>query len=733
MKKFFSILCALAIVLSASAVPAKHVIKLDKKALVKELSEQRVEKQAPVALNLNKVAKKSVKKVAHVYELAAPQVKKAKKDAVSFDILVDSITSFSAYVAVTPSDTTVTYYWDIFDAASVDTVSDADLAAYAKDYLDYLIEMNAYLGYAQTYADFLDKGFSDYMFDDLEPGTEYTVVAFEMNSVDGSLVGEATRYDFSTPDIELTGDTIYHDFTTPASFSYFSSYEQWSVQVSDSLYGLRMDIYNEDATSPAGVFEGEDFDIDYTYVKVAGEDGKLERIDALAAEAIIVDNTDSILVEAFITAVDGNVYAFSAFYAVPKKEAEDTIIATNLEVDDSLMGWTGALYLDASNEDFAEISFRVYPDSAYEGTYTIGVDAAGSLTTIEGKTIKAYSGSIVLEETEDGYAVGGAVLCDNNVEYTLDLTYVKPEKTREEVLEINDAKLVIYPTYGDWQVVGLTADSSRYIALDIVSTEVAGEYTIANVDAQYTYIYNLISRNDSLIAEEMYNPLDVYVTVAFNAADSTAVLTGTYLGQGYIDATDIPEFTFTINAKVSTYEGGTTEENEYDAEEDFIVNFDTYSTYEDYVAQYGVLFIDAQSNNNEYLSLELWLPEGASELVAGEYAVSATEGDAQSITAGEIDANEGQIYGSFAGTLNGGYINIPLWLFASGKVIVNEDGSIDVDALNTKGAAIKCHLGNAQGLKNVDAEATAAKRLVNGVLVIEKNGVLYNAQGAVVK
>ena len=74
-----------------------------------------------------------------------------------------------------------------------------------------------------------------------------------------------------------------------------------------------------------------------------------------------------------------------------------------------------------------------------------------------------------------------------------------------------------------------------------------------------------------------------------------------------------------------------------------------------------------------------------------------------------------------------------MWLINAGTVTVAEDGVIEVAATNTWGRAINSRLGAATGVENVEAGAAAVKRMVNGVLVIEKNGVQYNAQGAVVK
>ena len=59
---------------------------------------------------------------------------------------------------------------------------------------------------------------------------------------------------------------------------------------------------------------------------------------------------------------------------------------------------------------------------------------------------------------------------------------------------------------------------------------------------------------------------------------------------------------------------------------------------------------------------------------------------------------------------------------------------IEVAATNTWGQGIYSRLGQyPEAIDEVESAAAATKRVVNGQLFIEKNGVKYNAQGAVVK
>ena len=69
------------------------------------------------------------------------------------------------------------------------------------------------------------------------------------------------------------------------------------------------------------------------------------------------------------------------------------------------------------------------------------------------------------------------------------------------------------------------------------------------------------------------------------------------------------------------------------------------------------------------------------------------------------------------------------WFLVSGNVTITKEGVITVDALNSKGKKVYCVLGATQAISNVNTNAAATKRIVNGKLVIEKNGVRYDALG----
>jgi hypothetical protein len=275
-----------------------------------------------------------------------------------------------------------------------------------------------------------------------------------------------------------------------------------------------------------------------------------------------------------------------------------------------------------------------------------------------------------------------------------------------------------------WDVDAFNADSSRYVSLLAIADEPSGTYSLNDLYAGYTFVGVFTAPNDTA----WYSVIDANITVAVNGENAT--INGTLLGQNEDDEEDVIEFTLILNlAVVDRTDAG----EQYDAEDkDFAVDFASYKVEDKYLAQYGVLFIEAQNENKELVVIELWVPNGAGALVAGEYPVDAKEMVAGTVTACSVSQ---YINGSYAGSLDkDDYVNVPFWYFAEGKVTVNEDLSIDVDAINTWGRTIKSHLATGeQAIDNTDAVVKAVKLVRDGQLIIIKNGVEFNAQGAIVR
>lgn len=126
----------------------------------------------------------------------------------AFKIEISNIEARKASVVVTPADTAVTYYWDLLEAAQAAKMTDAEVAAYFKEYFDYVIDY--YAEYEWTYADLLIKGTENYDFSGLDPDTEYTVVAIALTA-NIEAAGTAVKKTFKT--LEVHEDPVPADMT----------------------------------------------------------------------------------------------------------------------------------------------------------------------------------------------------------------------------------------------------------------------------------------------------------------------------------------------------------------------------------------------------------------------------------------------------------------------------------------------------------------------------------------
>ena len=721
MKKFLSLLCAVAIVLGASAAPVAKkagAVKFQRAAVgqlrteKKSLAKKSVKKDA-FAQKKQAEMQKNARLAAGEAKIATASLKRAKAEAIDVTCSSWEIEDWGedGELMLYGEDNTIAFYFDIIYGGEA---TDLQLGK------TYTVE-DIWVGSDGQYGAVFYDGKWNYGIKELalvKTIDEKNLVHFVGSCVDS--LDAAFTFHYDEEEFIPTGEEVNHSFKTSAKLSYSSYFQDWTVSAEDAEYAFTLDILSENSESAVGEYDSAngDFDLDYTEVEVFTSDDASTVLDAKSAKAVIVERNDSLIIAAEILASDGVKYIFDAFYAAPTKQGEATIEATNLVIDDSWFDFFGIVMATASNDDY-DVYFSLPGTS---GDFVIGNEASGDINNIE-----MYSGSIKIINGSEGAELTGKVLCYDNIEYTLDLKYVRPDKTRDIAIEINDAVLTIYPDSKDWQVVGVNADNTFYVAIDVVSDAVEGTYSEADLDAYYTAIDSVYVQNDSLKIAEEYVALGMNLIVTFNAQDSTAVITGTYLGQGYLNSEDVPEFTLSIAAKVVTYVPST--EIEYDAEENFNAQYPTYEVDDTYLANYGVLFITAANDDRETIVLEVWLPEDATELVAGTYPVVAEEGVPASVTAGSFEGNS--LYGSFAGTTDAeGYYNIPLWFIVDGVMTVNDKAVIEVQGINSKGYKVNARLGEyGASVANTDANDVATKILRNGQLIIRRNNVEYDAQG----
>lgn len=202
----------------------------------------------------------------------------------------------------------------------------------------------------------------------------------------------------------------------------------------------------------------------------------------------------------------------------------------------------------------------------------------------------------------------------------------------------------------------------------------------------------------------------------------------------------------TYNVILNTTGGDDPVEDPYEDDEAYVPFNATYTMNQtkidtDNFAQYGVIFVSAQTTTDG-VDLGFYVNSMDSQigLPAGTYPINASNA-APSLHAsdGLYLANDGNYYydESFAYTYaNQQYTDV--WFLASGTATVTKNNNqlgIVITGKNTKGQDINITIGNpttALG-ETVADDAQTEKTMENGQLIIRRNGVRYNAQGAVIE
>ena len=299
------------------------------------------------------------------------------------------------------------------------------------------------------------------------------------------------------------------------------------------------------------------------------------------------------------------------------------------------------------------------------------------------------------------------------------ITELKPAATAAETITINITEGTQWQDAtadeGWWQIMGQNEGYAVSLSNVGGATEAAGTYTIDQMDPAYTYVKPVNGTEKITFTEGS-------VVVAVDAETEIVTVTATLLG------TDGNTYDISM-----VYDPSKVDPYQYDEEEDdFEYTFESYIVNDKYVATNGILIVNAQSETTA-VTMYLIPAQGQTALTAGEYTV-VTEPAYGTVLAGSYNQGVSPSYAATLVTEAGQLYLDQVWYFVSGKVTVDANLNIVVDALNSKGKAIKATLkGEEQGIEDVDAAAKATKTIKNGQLIIEKNGVQYNAQGAVIR
>ena len=337
------------------------------------------------------------------------------------------------------------------------------------------------------------------------------------------------------------------------------------------------------------------------------------------------------------------------------------------------------------------------------------------------------SASFTKTVAEDGsYTIAAVVVDEEGNTWNLSASQAAPS-VKEQTLTLNG---ILNQGETAWQIEAADADSTIIVSLLGLGSSAVGEFT---EDDFYSY-YSFVLINSTYT---FYSLTEANITIT--QSDDKYLVTGTMKTAN--DDNPLDQIIFTLNLTVTALpnEGGEEEDDTYKYDEDaaLIRDFAIYTIDDTYLAQYGSVYVEAEDEYGYYIILDVTLPTGASELVAGTYTIDDSYGP-QTVFSGYYNSSsQYSMTPSFAATLveyQGDLYYDKVWWIVSGTVTVDTNGKITVNAVNSKEQSIQVTLGGLkQGIENAVLSGKTQKIILDGSMYIIRDNKMYNIQGARVR
>ena len=485
----------------------------------------------------------------------------------------------------------------------------------------------------------------------------------------------------------------------------------------------------------AGTWEGADVMLYITDLET------FEAPEAIYAKITVTEGEDGWVVLAEGQCDDGKYYVVNMDFVVPEPTEVKTV---TFETSASAAYYPDLghdLMLQNANDEF-QVAVDVY-----------GVPMGGTFSMAEGTVDANYSAIIDNDETVqiaslEGkvYQVGDTTRIDavaigfNAVQYNIELWYAVPTPTETKEIVVENAEFVNYiADQGLYQLYGYAENGVDFVSLALIADQVEGTYINDGVFSRfgaedghydlytnYNYVIKVIDPETEDYEQYMVEKGTVTVTV-----DENNVITAV----ADVICSNAVHYLLTVKSEYNQhllYDAEEPVEQVYTAEDALYIEHD---------AEYGMAYVEVvAADGTNMVAMYVFFEEADADVVipAGTYEVNDSE------DYGSVYASPGvsgsSVYPSFYANLTeDGYLVDPLWFLVAGSVTFDktESGALkfEVNALNSYNQPIHIvYEGAGNGLENVDVEIQGMrKQIVDGQLVIIRDGKAYNAMGAQVK
>lgn len=336
------------------------------------------------------------------------------------------------------------------------------------------------------------------------------------------------------------------------------------------------------------------------------------------------------------------------------------------------------------------------------------------------------------------------VLCFNAVLYDIELWHVAPKPTEVVELTIDATFTNELENSGYYTLSGTPAGSDLIVSLSPLTEEVVGTFVNDGVfgrfgaeGGQYDFYATETYVAKPNGVDEWGDPdyevwgVEKGTMVVEMAAD------GTITAKASVICSNAVQYNITMT---STYD---VPHLDYDAEvpvEKAYTASDKLTA--EYNEDYGMALVQVvAADGSDMCAVYFFMEEADEDIVvpAGTYTIDDSWDYGTVLASTGYDAVAGQVAPSLYATCNEeGKLRLPMWFMVGGSVTVEKvDGKMkmEINAVNSYNQPIHItYDGTATALENVNVNVEGVrKQIVDGQLVIIRDGKAYNAQGAQVK
>ena len=530
-----------------------------------------------------------------------------------------------------------------------------------------------------------------------------------------------------TDTIELTAIDLEVD---DSYAMYFGSVDFYATTPEYSIRGGWQAEYAEEGTYNAAIFL---------------DDAEMNTITSLNAKVTVtLDKDNNWAVEGTMLGNNNKIYNLHLSHTIP--EQKDTVVVA---FDKSAQ----AKYYPHLGDDIQIFN----ENDQYSASINVSdVELGGEFDEeyiIDFYTyLEAKDGTpITVAEIRDGklYQVGDTTKMEadfvtfEGVLYQVRLWYVAPTPTQTVKLDIKDAEMIVDYDYNQaYNLVGYSDDKQTAFVVTVYATskdDIAGTFVNDGLfgkfgdgrydfDASNSYIGKYNAATESY---DLYYIQKGQFTVTLDEEDNVTLTAS-------VVCEDAIQYDVTLTSK---YEEP---HIEFDAEEgpvERVYGANAEVIINDYSADYGLIsvqIIDSVVGDITFLYFVYMESDAETIIPEGTHEINSTWFDGTVLASTGMDW-DGSVIPSYYARYADGWVAEPFYFFQTGTVEVtkNADGklSFEINALNS--CNIPVHIvydAAASGVENIDVNVEGLKKqIIDGQLVIIRDGKAYNAIGAQVK